>query len=105
MLQAVGQYPTKDEEKKLIKDHSDGKLITAKQFYSMVKVSLWVASPHTSAPPLLFRHNTWQWLGTQGDLISNGQNACACGHRSSMLLNRASICIPDGIYFPLPSHG
>ena len=45
MLQAVGQYPTKDEEKKLIKDHSDGKLITAKQFYSMVKVSSWVASP------------------------------------------------------------
>ena len=39
MLQAVGQYPTKDEEKKLIKEHSDGKLITAKQFNAMVKVS------------------------------------------------------------------
>lgn len=38
VLKAVGQYPTKDEEKTLLKDHSDGKFVVAKQFYAMVKV-------------------------------------------------------------------
>lgn len=37
VLRAVGQYPTKDEEKKLLKDHTDGKVVSSKQFYAMVK--------------------------------------------------------------------